>query len=116
MMFRLMPLFFLLLQTGCVTKYVQGQILDPQGKPLRGATVILADEVAHTNREGIYELDRLALKEGQYVLFITHEEHVFVRSTQRISGKKVVLTPIKMEVISVEVPYPELPLESMIGD
>lgn len=113
MIFRSIALLFL---TGCATKYIQGTVLDAQGKPLHDATVILADQVAHTNVQGMYEIDRLSLKEGQYVIFITHEEHIFIRTTQRIAGKRVVLTPIQLEAINVEVPYPEIPLESIIGD
>lgn len=113
LLFHVVILFFL---TGCATKYVQGQILDAQGKPLPDATVILADKVVHTNQEGMYEIDRLALKEGQYVIFVTHEEHIFIQTSQRIAGSKVVLSPIKLEAIQVEIPYPEIPLETMIGD
>ena len=113
MMLRLSALLFLV---GCATKNIQGTVLDSNGHPLSNATITLANQVTHTNIKGIYEIGEVSLKEGDYVIFITHEDHIFTQTSQRIAGKNVVLTPIQLEPIQVEVPYPEIPLESIIGD
>lgn len=108
-----MILFFLV---ACVTKMVQGTVLSSQGQPLQNATVTLAEQAVQTDQNGIYELNQLSLKKGEYLISIVHENHVFLHSSQDIYGTQIIIPPLQLSSIEVEVPYPEIPLDTIIGE
>jgi hypothetical protein len=108
-----MMLFFLF---ACVTKIVQGTVLSSQGIPLQNATVTLAEQTVQTDQNGTYELKQLSLNKGEHLISITHENHIFLHSPQDIYGKQIIIPPLQLTPIEVEVPYPEIPLDTIIGE
>jgi len=92
-----MILFFLI---SCVTKSISGAVYSIDGKPLQNANITIEELQATSKNDGLYSIDTVKLKKGNYSVKVTHDGFIFNEQELFITGSHVqipaiVLTPIE---------------------